>query len=227
MLRPLILILVLSGLLGLGFVAATPMGGAPDEGAHLRYIQVLVGEHRLPRLDLEHRRANRHADAEYEGHQPPLYYSLAVPFYVLGRAVGGNAGGGYAVRALSILLGALGTWLVWLLARAAAPGRPGLWIAATAFAAFLPMRLAVNAAVGNDPLAEVTASARFCCCWRAELGGGGGCGRRRGPGWRWASRYSPRGTGYYCFPRGFLACTSPVNQERLQRRSPLRLDLRF
>src|SRR5205823_10624048 len=40
--RPLLLILALSGLLALGYSSATPVGGAPDEAAHLQYVRVLA-----------------------------------------------------------------------------------------------------------------------------------------------------------------------------------------
>ena len=46
---------------------------------------------RLPEMNLEHRRANRHADDQYESHQPPLYYVAAVPFYALARSAGEKA----------------------------------------------------------------------------------------------------------------------------------------
>lgn len=150
-------ILAASALLGIGFAVVTPLGGAPDEGAHVRYVRFLLDERRLPQMDLKHRKAHRHADDQYESHQPPLYYSLAVPVYAMGRA-GGEKAAGKACRVLSLLLGLLGTWLVWLIAREVSPGRPWLQIAATAFAALLPMRLAVNASVSNDPIAEFTSS---------------------------------------------------------------------
>jgi hypothetical protein len=155
--RWLLAILAASGILGIGFAVVTPLGGAPDEGAHVRYVRYLLDEHKLPQLDLEFRKTHGHADDQYESHQPPLYYTLAVPVYAMGRA-GGDRSAGMACRALSLLLGLLGTWLVWLIAREVSPNRPWLQIAATAFAALLPMRLAVNAAVGNDPTAEVTSS---------------------------------------------------------------------
>jgi len=160
--------------LALGFAAVTPVGGAPDEGAHLRYVEVLATEGRLPVLDLAHRREVGTADREYEAHQPPLYYTLAVPFYHVGKAFGGAAGAGQACRFLSVLIGLAGTLLVWRLAREVAPGRPGLALAATAFAALLPMRLSVMGSVTNDGLAEVLATASLLVMLRLPRAGAGG-----------------------------------------------------
>jgi hypothetical protein len=167
--RPLLLILALSALLALGYAWATPLGAAPDEGAHLKYVQVLAKEGRLPRLNLAQRR-NSLADPDYESHQPPLYYALAVPFYALGKLAGGEAIGGQACRALSILIGLAGTVLVWLLARELAPERSALWLSAAGLAAFLPMRLSIIASVSNDALAEATNSLALLLMLRALRG---------------------------------------------------------
>lgn len=154
--HPLLLcILAVSLLLGAGYGLATPIGAAPDEAAHLRYVQVLATEHRLPVLSLEHRRANPGGDIDFEAHQPPLYYAAAVPFYLAGKAAGGPAGAAWGCRALSLLITLAGTVMVWLLARALAPERPVLQLTATAFAALLPMRLSMSASVNNDGLTEV------------------------------------------------------------------------
>jgi hypothetical protein len=167
--RALGLILLLCGLLAVGFARTTPIGGAPDEGAHLEYVRVLVEEHRLPTLNMAEHRTS-FADPGYESHQPPLYYAAAVPFYAVGKAVAGPTGAAQACRALSILLGLVGVALVWLIAREVVPERPGVWIAAAGLAAFLPMRLAVIASISNDALAEVTASLSLLLMVRAMRG---------------------------------------------------------
>lgn len=150
----LLIILLLSAVLGLGFARSTPNGANPDEGAHLEFVRIVATEFRLPALNVEERRQKQFADANYEAHQAPLYYLLAAPFYRVGEAVDATSGPTQGARFLSILIGLLGTSLIWLLVREIAPTRPGLWIAATAIAAFLPMRLSVSASVGNDILAE-------------------------------------------------------------------------
>lgn len=155
--RPLISILVVSCLMALAYAWATPLGAAPDETAHLKYVEVLAAEGRLPSLNLTERRES-HNDPNYESHQPPLYYALAVPFYRVGKILAGDFGPGQACRLLSILIGLGGTALVWLLAREVAPEQPALGTAAAGLAAFLPMRLSVMASVSNDSLAEATSS---------------------------------------------------------------------
>ncbi len=170
-LRPLLLILSLSTLLAIGFAWATPIGGAPDEGAHLEYVRTLATKGRLPKLDLERRRREHGADPGYESHQPPLYYALCVPFFHVGRALGGEKGAGQACRVLSILIGLLGTVLVWRLSVTVAPDRPALALAASAFVALLPMRLALMASVSNDILNEVTCTLALILMLRLQTGG--------------------------------------------------------
>lgn len=109
---------------------------APDEPAHLEYIRILTTEHRLP----------VRGDSTYEWHQPPLYYVLAAPLYALGPM---------AIRALSILMGALSLGLIFLSARKLFPNDPVLSVLALGIAALLPMREAVTASVGNDVLTEL------------------------------------------------------------------------
>ena len=50
-----------------------PMGKGPDETAHLRYIEHLAQTHRLPVFSAVN------PGSDYEFHQPPLYYALALP----------------------------------------------------------------------------------------------------------------------------------------------------
>jgi hypothetical protein len=61
---------------------------------------------------------------------------------------------GRAVRLLTTLIGAIGLALIWALVGVLYPGDRWLRIGATALAAFLPMRLALAAAVSNDLLLE-------------------------------------------------------------------------
>lgn len=111
---------------------------APDEPAHIGYVKVLAEEHRQPtQVD---------RGVTYEWHQPPLYYVLALPFY---------SGGAHAMRWLGLLLGTLSLGVIFLAARRLFPNDPVLAVFALGFAALLPMRQAVYASVGNDPLVEL------------------------------------------------------------------------
>ncbi|MBI3912255.1 MAG: glycosyltransferase family 39 protein [Armatimonadetes bacterium] len=143
-------------LLAAGFNLATPYGEAPDEWAHVDYVkQVAAG--RLPHLDLLTRKDRQ---TGYEAHQPPLYYALCVPVWKAATALGAReAAAAKWVRIISILLGGLGLLAIWGLAGEASGWTdPRVPLLATGFAAFLPMRLAVCAAVTNDPLAELVAT---------------------------------------------------------------------
>jgi len=124
-----------------------PFGKGPDETAHLRYVAHLAQQHRLPVFD----RTNPAAD--YEFHQPPLYYLAVLPTYLLTR--GEDAAKGQTVRFVTLLLGIALLYLTYALARALLPDRPWTALAAAACVAFLPMHLHLVASVSNDALTEV------------------------------------------------------------------------
>ncbi len=155
-------------ILGTLYAVYTPAWQAPDEPAHYNYIQYLAEQHRFPILKpgdfpaayLEEIKDARFppemsiAPIRYEFHQPPLYYLLAVPVYGLFD----NhlpAGPLLPLRLLSVATGALLLLVVHWTVQALVPDRPFLALGATAFVAFLPMHLAMTAAVNNDTLAEL------------------------------------------------------------------------
>jgi len=145
------------------YAVYTPAWQAPDEPAHYNYIRYLAEQHRFPILKpgdypgayLEEIKA-AHFPPEmsiepirYEFHQPPFYYLLAVPIYdLLGGAL-------LPLRLFSVALGALLLIVVDWTVQALAPSKPFLALGVTAFVAFLPMHLAMSAAVNNDNLAEL------------------------------------------------------------------------
>jgi 4-amino-4-deoxy-L-arabinose transferase-like glycosyltransferase len=145
------------------YAVYTPDWQAPDEPAHYNYIKYLAEQHRFPILKpgdypaayLEEIKAARFppemsiAPIRYEFHQPPLYYVLAVSVYQL------FGGALLPLRLLSVVMGALLLLVVCWTVQALAPNRAYLALGATAFVAFLPMHLAMTAAVNNDTLAEL------------------------------------------------------------------------
>ena len=149
------------------YTVFTPAWQAPDEPAHYNYVRHLAEQHRFPVLVpgdypaayLDEIKAARFppdmtiAPIRYEFHQPPLYYLLAVPVYSL---FGGEL---LPLRLLSVAIGALILLMVHAIAREVAPQSEGLALGATAFVAFLPMHVALTAAVTNDPLAELMLAA--------------------------------------------------------------------
>jgi hypothetical protein len=158
--------------LALGYNLVTPVGLSPDELGHAYYIRYLVVNHRCPVLA----KPSAHpAEWSYEAHQAPLYYFLAAPVWAAADAgtdngklhcapwkpgspiwmlTGPDAIRGRAVRLLSTLIGAVGLALLWALVGVLYPADGWLPLGVTALAAFLPMRLALAAAVSNDILLE-------------------------------------------------------------------------
>lgn len=61
-------LLLLAGLLFAGYVTLTPLGEAPDEAAHILYLNHLIQEGSLPPLPAAG------SPSTYEAHQPPLAY---------------------------------------------------------------------------------------------------------------------------------------------------------
>lgn len=181
----LLLILIVYAALGTLFAVKTPPWQNPDEPAHYNYVAHLATERKLPVLQmgdydeayLQRLKADRFppdlsiASIRYESHQPPLYYLLAVPIYWLS---GGHL---LALRLFSVVLGGVVALLIFLCARTAVPASPHIALGAAAFAAFLPMHLALMASVNNDALAELLIAGTMLVLlrWqRSEVEAGGG-----------------------------------------------------
>lgn len=127
--------------------STAPDIGAPDELAHANYIDHLLKKGSFPVLG----DPAEEPGANYEAHQPPLYYVLAAGFSKVVGADPVSKESGGRIRWLNGLIGAAGVlgvfWLgVW------STGRPMLGLAAAIFAALLPMNLALSGAISNDPL---------------------------------------------------------------------------
>ncbi len=150
-------------LVGSLFALTTPAWQNPDEPAHYNNIAEIATGGGLPVL--------RHGDYDeaymnelkalrfppshsidairYEAYQPPLYYVAAAPVYLLGE------GSLLTLRLLSVGLGAFVIILLYLCVELIFPTKPLLPVGAAAFAAFLPMQVAMSAAVNNDGLAQL------------------------------------------------------------------------
>ena len=196
--------------LALGYARETPAWQVPDEPAHYNNVLQRAAPGPAPIIEagdypfarLEALKADRFANSgpdgirgiEYEDHQPPLYYELAAllleaqpepvdpvryegetaPAAVVAERV-------RLLRLLGMVLGACTVLLAWAVASTVAPGDLPLRVGVTAFAAFLPMQLVMNAAVNNDPLAiALTATALLVALRRV------GREPRGGEGWRGA-----------------------------------------
>ncbi len=166
--RLFLLILLFYLALGAGYALLTPVWQAPDEPAHFNNIVHIAQTGRLPVLQpgdydqayLEKLKAERFppelsiAPVRYEGHQPPLYYLLMTPLLWLLQGAGLTAQV-WALRLLNVGIGALVIFFIWLGARRLFPKRPRVALLAAGFTAFLPMHIAMSAAINNDTLAEL------------------------------------------------------------------------
>jgi 4-amino-4-deoxy-L-arabinose transferase-like glycosyltransferase len=85
---------------------------------------------------------------EYEDYQPPLYYLLATPAYVV------SAGALEAVRLVSVLLGAVVVSCAYVIGIQLYPTRRWFALTVATFVAFLPQHMAMLAAANNDSLSE-------------------------------------------------------------------------
>lgn len=183
--------LIVAAALLAGWLYATrvPKWNAPDEPAHFNYVRALATTGQLPVLQpgdydvakVEERMAAGFPDSlpvdwmRYESHQPPLYYALGAGVYRLVAAEPVEAQV-TALRLLSTAIGALALVVAYLLVRQVYPGDPALAVAATGVMAFVPMRVAMYAAVENDALAELVFSAALLALVS---------GLRRRAGWRY------------------------------------------
>lgn len=145
------------------YAVITPDWQNPDEPAHYNNIATIATGNGLPVLregdyDQDYLSAlvsggfPPHLPIDvlrYEAYQPPLYYLAATPAFWLGN------GDLLFVRLFNVLLGAVSLLLLYVCMETAFPTKPLLTVGATAFAAFLPMHVAMSAAVNNDGLAEV------------------------------------------------------------------------
>ena len=160
---PLVAIVAVYVVIGVLYAIFTPTWQVPDEPAHYNYIRALAEGRGFPVMEvgdydqayLERLTSERFPwelsieSLEYEDHQPPLYYLLATPAYLLfGGAV-------LPLRLLSVLFGAGLLLVAFGTVRAVFPTRPGLALMAVAFIAFIPQHVAMTAGVENDALGEL------------------------------------------------------------------------
>jgi hypothetical protein len=138
----LIACLLAYGVLTALLIATVPIDKAPDEGAHLEYAQYLAQKKSFPVF--KPLGANTPG---YELHQPPLYYILVAPSYLVSESVAP-----YFARVISLLCGALTLVFLWSALRLLFPDDELLANCATGFAALWPLHIAVGASAGNDAL---------------------------------------------------------------------------
>ncbi len=163
------LILIILIYLGVGtlYVINTPAWQAPDEPAHYNYVRQLAAG-RLPVIepgDYDQAYLNEVVfissfapqysiePIEYEDWQPPLYYLLQTPLFLL------SSGSITALRLFSLILGAGVIILAYATVLRLAPEEPWLSMTTAVFLAFLPQHMAILASINNDALAELIIAA--------------------------------------------------------------------
>jgi len=147
------------------YALTIPFGQTPDESAHLPFVAYIAEHGHLPVFSP--------TQGSYEYHQAPLYYAMAAPAFLIGRAVA-HDNAYLAVRLFGIVFGLCAIIFTYLLARELCPARAWLALAAAGFVAFLPMQVALSAAVTNDVAAEAPVAAGL---WQVVVA--------MRDGWRW------------------------------------------
>ncbi|HIE08894.1 MAG TPA: hypothetical protein EYP65_03490 [Armatimonadetes bacterium] len=138
-----------------------PVGKAPDEPSHFKYVKFVATKLRLPLYD--------DPEVGHESQQPPLHYFLSAPVFLLTSPLGETAQN-RALRLFASLLG-LGTlYLTLLTASLLGLSKWGKW-AAGLWVGLLPHMLLVSAMVNNDSTTTLTVTAGVTTLtWVALLG---------------------------------------------------------
>ena len=150
---------------GAAYAWLTPFWETPDEPAHYNYIRHIVDSKSLPVLEpdgydfayLERIKAAQFPPEmsidpiRYEYHQPPLYYLMGAVIV----APLPETWWPLALRMLSVALGGVLLVVAYLVAAEVFPQKPVWALGTAAFLAFVPMHVAMTAAVNNDTLAEL------------------------------------------------------------------------
>ncbi len=158
----LVLVVVVYLALGTLYAALTPPWQVPDEPAHYNYVRYLATHGRLPVLrpgdydqeylsEITTRRFDPGLSIDpirYEFHQPPLYYLVLLPVYLL---FGGSL---LPLRLFSVVIGVFVLLLAYAVGRLLFPEHAWPALGTAAFVAFVPQHLAMTAGVENDVLAE-------------------------------------------------------------------------
>lgn len=159
----LLTIIVVYLLIGFQYAALTPAWQVPDEPAHYNVIRQIAQTGQLPQLEVGDYNQKYMEQIvgqgfppelpverlEYQDYQPPLYYLLLTPVFILFN------GALLPLRLGSVLLGAGVIIFACLTTRALFPARPALALLTAGVIAFIPQHIAMLAGVNNDSLSEL------------------------------------------------------------------------
>ncbi len=161
---PLAIVLIAYLTLGSLFAVLVPPWQVPDEPAHYNYVRLFATTGAYPVLAMGDYQqdviANQVApptakpdkaiveSLRYEDYEPPLFYTLAAPVYLL-------AGGALIpLRLFSLLIGAFVVLFAYLAIRDVFPTHPHIAAFTAAFVALLPQHLYMMGGFNNDSLSE-------------------------------------------------------------------------
>ena len=167
----LLFILTIYIMLGVAFAIRTPSWQNPDEPAHFNYVGNIAEGRGLPILQkddydfdyLERIKAAKFPpdmsvdSIRYESHQPPLYYLVSTPVYLVTNSLP-VAQQVIAQRFVSVFFGCLLLLVVYSTVKAIFPERESLSLATVAVVALLPQHVAMSAAINNDVFSELLLS---------------------------------------------------------------------
>ncbi len=156
---PLVIIVAAYLILGTLFATRIPVWQMPDEPAHYNYIKQLVQTGRIPVIEKgdwivgfsppgPDKRDLDIVPLTYEDHQPPLYYLLQSPVFVL------SGGSVTALRLFSVFIGALTIVFAYFVVFAIFPSHIDLAAFTAAFVGLLPQHVFMMSGINNDSLAE-------------------------------------------------------------------------
>jgi hypothetical protein len=160
---PLAIILVVYFALGSLFAVLIPPWQVPDEPAHYNYVRQLAqtgaypvlmpGDYNQDLISKQIAPANARPSVsldgvQYEDHQPPLFYTLAAPVFLLFN------GALIPLRLFSLFVGGFVVIFAYLAIRGIFPAHPHIAAFAAAFIALLPQHLHMMAGLNNDSLSE-------------------------------------------------------------------------
>jgi len=159
----LFVLIVLHVALALGFASQTPYRtsgilrfqggspaqdiGAPDERQHVNYAARLANGKGLPVLG----DPNENAYENYQAHQPPLFYVVGAAWLKIVGSDPEARASGLPIRSINAFIGAAAVLGVYFCALWSTR-REYVALGALAFAALLPMNVALSGAFSNDPL---------------------------------------------------------------------------
>lgn len=171
------LIIAIYSALGIAYAVYTPAWQVPDEPAHYNYIAELATTGRLPVLQpgdypfdyLEEIKAKRFPSSmpideiDYEAHQPPFYYLLAAPVFMATAGLPQDTRV-TVIRLISVVAGAGLLYVAYRLVKVIFSDGEVAALMTASLVAFVPMHIAMTAAVNNDALAELIIAGILLTC---------------------------------------------------------------